>query len=182
MQLKDILTEYEERGVVSKEAIEVLRSHLRGSDPYDAITVAADCGVFDVSEELVECLKSHNPMVRWNATAALFTRLRNPYYAHRCQEIANSETDEMVRSVALCGLGEILNSVSDRSLQRQMSLTLIRVFEDDSELLELRGAAYEGVLAALDIPAAKRPPADRLISLPSDVDAGIVRRFRDKFL
>lgn len=182
MQLEDVVTEYEKKGALSKKAIEFLKSELQGPDPYPVITVVSDCGVFEASEELSKCLESDDRMVRWNATAALFTRLRNPYYAQECYDLATRDPDVLVRVVALCGVGEILRSVSDKSLQQRMAGTLIRAFEDDSELLEIRGAAYEGILAALDIPPEERPAADALINLETDVDWNRVEIFRGEFL
>ena len=145
MRLDEIRLEFETSGRIGGDALASLRHLLRTSgDPYEAITVAGDCGAFALATDLANHLDHRDPMVRWNAAGVLFTRFRDPTFAARCLEMAVDENDEIARGVALAGLGELLPKMKDHELRQRMASTLVSVFEDRTELVVMRGAAYEG--------------------------------------
>jgi hypothetical protein len=77
----------------------------------------------------------------------------------------------------LAGLGDLIPLVSP-DLQRLLGATLLQVLSDDAELMEMRGAAYESILAALGVAPQNRPSAAKQIDLDTDVDKEQVGRFR----
>jgi hypothetical protein len=58
---------------------------------------------------------------------------------------------------------------------------LLRVVEDEAEYAEFRGAAYEAMLAALDVPIAERPSAAKLIDVETELSAERIEQFRRLF-
>ena len=119
MSVDDIQSEFNLHGKLSRRAVFELQSLLLSDDAYCAITVAADTGCSEVAPQVVQCLSSADPMIRWNAAATLFTRFRANQYAAQCLDLVEKEQDEIVRSVALVGLGELLPSMEDRDSQRR---------------------------------------------------------------
>ncbi len=182
MDLEDVKREYQVNGRISRRSIGILKELIRGDDPYSAITVAGDCAAFDASPEIGLCLDSEDSMVRWNAAGVLFTRFRQPDLGDRCLELAKSDPDTLVRAIALCGIGEILHKVTNFQLRAQMATTLLQSLNDASELPEFRGAAYEGILAAMDVLPLDRPSASRLFDPDKDLDEEIVQDFRIVFV
>ena len=181
MSVDDIQSEFNLHGKLSRRAVFELQSLLLSDDAYCAITVAADTGCSEVAPQVVQCLSSADPMIRWNAAATLFTRFRANQYAAQCLDLVEKEQDEIVRSVALVGLGELLPSMEDRDSQRRGASDLLTVFRNDSEYPEVRSAAYEGILAAVGIPPFDRPPAGKLLDLVEGIDWRIVEEFVSRF-
>jgi len=182
MTLEEIQDEYDRRGRLSNEALSELRRYLRSADPYTAITVTADCAATDLSDDLLACLESSDQMVRWNAAAALFTRFRSTEYVEACKGMAVGDQSSMVRAVALCGIGEVLPYIKSRGESGQLAALLLETFLQEKELPEVRAAAYEGMLAAQQVPPLERPPASRQLDMDRDVDSRIVNAFRAKWL
>lgn len=182
MDLDHIANEYETNGRLSLRSIDRLRDLIRGQNPYSAITLAADCGVVAVSEEIANAVRSSEKMVRWNAVAALFTRFRNAEYGHLCLQAAKEDTDTMVRSIALCGLGEILPYVTDAQMRAEMAHVLHETLHDANQFGELRESAYEGILAAIDVLPTERPPATKRLKFPEDIDPESIAKFSKQYL
>lgn len=181
MSIDAVQSEFDRHGQLSRQAVIELQSLLLSDDPYGAITVAADTGCFEVSPQIAQCLTSSDPMVRWNAAATLFTRFRANQYATQCLELVEKEPDEIVKSVALVGLGELLPSVDDHDFQNGAAAVLLRVFNDQSEYPEVRCSAYEGILAAIGISPLERPPAGKLLDLVKEVDWKMIEKFVTRF-
>lgn len=181
MTLEEIQNEFGATGRLSGQALDELRERLRAADPYPAITVAGDCLAESLAPEMISLLDVEDPMVRWNATATVFTRLRCVEYVEHCLRLARSEPDTMVRGAALTGLGETLPRVKNLDTRRRIGSYLLQVLNDDGELLEMRGAAYEGILAAIEVHPAKRPPASRLVDLDRDLDISSLAQFRRQY-
>ncbi|MCI0552498.1 MAG: HEAT repeat domain-containing protein, partial [Anaerolineae bacterium] len=95
--LNEIETEFEVNGRLSKSAIEKLEQLILSDDPYSAITVATDCGIFALAPAIAQTISSQDPMVRWNAIGALLTRFRLSEYAELGFELVLTDPDEMVR-------------------------------------------------------------------------------------
>ena len=182
MTLQEIIEEYERNGRLSRRAVTKLRHGIRSDDPFSAITVAVDTGTQELAEAIADCLSSQDAMVRWNAAAALFTRLRLSQYADRCYEMAATDPDELVKNVCLVGAGELLPLVSDRTLRLKLAQLIHRVFTDESAFPEDRTAAYEAILAAQDVLPADRAPAGRIVQIPDDIDQVTVAEFRNSYL
>lgn len=183
MTLQEIEEEYRQNGRISGQAIVSLRRQLRAAgDPYRAISVAGDCGAFPLSADIAVYLKHTDPMVRWNAASVLFNRFRIVALAAYCLEMAETEVDEVARGAAITGVGELLPLVDEPALRLRMATSLLRIFEQSTELTEMRGAAYEGIEAAMGIPPTRRVPASRLIDLERDVDRQLVAAYRQQFV
>lgn len=182
MNLEDIISEYEANGRLSRRATERLRELTLGCDAYSAITVAADCGAFAVSPEIASALNANDEMVRWNAVAALFTRFRNFEYGHICLQLAKEDPSMMVRSMALCGLGEILFDVNNPRLRKDMASLLLETFNNKDEEQSLREAAYEGILAAMDVLPLDRPSLAARLEFPRDADQQIIFKFTEQYI
>ena len=180
--LDDIQVEFEITGRLSKSSIEKLKQLILSDDPYSAITVATDCGTFALAPVIAQATNSEDSMVRWNAIGALLTRFRLPEYADLGFEFALTEPDEMVRNIALVGLGEVLPDVKDNSLANAIAHYLIKVFQNEEEDILARGAAYDGILAALDVLPTSRPPANRPLDLIKDVDNEKIADFKKRYL
>lgn len=181
MSIEAIRSEFDRRGQLSRQAVNELRSLLLSDDPYSAIAVAADSGCSEVSPQIAECLSSADPMVRWNAAATLFTRFRANQFANLCLDLVEKERDEVVRSVALVGLGELLLSTDDHEFKRRAAAEILSVFNDQSEYPEVRCSAYEGILAAMGTSPSERPPAGRLLDLTEEVDWSVIEEFVERF-
>jgi HEAT repeat protein len=181
MSLESIQSEYDRHGQLPRIAVLELQSLLLSDDPYSAITVAADTACLELSPQIAKCLTSADPIVRWNAAATLFTRFRANQFANQCLDMVESERDEMVRSVALVGLGELLPSMDGHHYRRRAAADLLEVFNDPSEYPEVRCSAYEGILAAMGTSPLERPPAGKLLNLVEDVDRRIVEEFASRY-
>ena len=177
----DVEAEFDRTGRLSPRAISALRLALTSTNPYEAISVAADTWCIELSMEIAQCLSSTDTMTRWNAAATLFTRFKSKEHSDLCMFSANNEHDELVRVVALVGLGEILPLMENLEIQNSIASYLYKVFSDESLYPELRGAAYEGMLAAICVPVQDRPPANRLIAIAGDVDEELVDKFCGRF-
>ena len=167
---------------LSREAVSALRAMLASEDPYSAITVVGDCQAHELANSLVELLQHPDTMARWNATSVLFSRLKKVEYVSECLRVSEADEDSIVKCAALAGLGEIAPSVEDPGERTQIGRRLLEVLEDGEELREVRGAAYEGVLAALEVPPLERPPASRLMDIERDVDGEAVEASRKRYL
>lgn len=181
MSPENILTEFELHGRLSRRAVSELHTLLRSDDPFRAITVAADTGCLEVASQVAECLSSSDAMVRWNAAATLFTRFRCKNYARQCLDLALNDPDEIVRTICLVGIGEIITIIKNDDIVEEAAGQLLRVFYDENEYPEVRCAAYEGILAAMDILPLDRPPVDKLLDLNRDTDYQLVEGFRRRF-
>lgn len=182
MDLTSIEDEYERNGRISRQSASGLRIAVLASDPYSAITVAADTGAVELADAIAECLGSDDGMVRWNAAATLFTRFRTVTYADRCYELAVADPDSMVRSICLVGAGELLPLVTDEVLRARFAQLIDRVVNDESACPEDRSAAYEAMLAAQDVLPADRPTASKIIQIPEDTDESVLAGFRSTYL
>jgi hypothetical protein len=169
------LDEYEQHGRLLPDTIKRLIHTITSSNnPFDAISAAADTACFHAAEAVSRRLHDSDPMVRWIAAATLFTRFRNPRWFAECLDMAANETDTVVRSVCLVGVGELLPLVEDCKLRTKGAELLLKILSDESEFPEIRADAYEGILAALgvfpedrpsvrDFSAYKKPGAERKI-------------------
>jgi hypothetical protein len=178
MTLDDIRAEHQAHGRLRAGSIQALRTWLTSRDPFSAITVVGDLRVAELADDVARCLDAEDPMVRWNAVSVLTTWLRSSPHAERVLQHTTAETepDEMVRGAGLAGLGAVLRTVP-APLARRIGTHLLEVLEDASELIELRGAAYEGILTALDVPPNERPSAAKLIDLDADVSTDVMTAF-----
>jgi len=181
MSLEQIASEYETRGRLSTKAVSALRAMVTSDDPYSAITLVGDCRVHELASRLVELLQHGDPMVRWNATSVLFSRLKMSEYASECLRVSEEDDDSIVKCAALAGLGEIAPTVGKPEVRAQIGHRLLEVLESDGELVEVRGAAYEGILAAIEVPPLQRPPANKLTDMDTDVDGDAVEIFRKRY-
>ncbi len=181
MRFNDVVHEYENHGRLSNRSVARLRDGLREADPFEAITVATDCAVFELAPEIAHCLDSTDPMVRWNAVGALFTRFRVPIRLEQLIGMAESDPDSMVRAIALCGVGEMLPKAPDEATSRRMATLLISTLENDDLFEEYRTSAYRGILAAMDVMPLDRPPAHKPLGL-AKIDKNMVERFKTQYL
>jgi hypothetical protein len=181
MTIKDISEEYDSNGRLSRRAVGELRQMLLSNDPYEAISLTADLGCIELSAEIGNNLTSTDSMVRWIAAATLFTRFRKIDYIAQCFEMAKDESDEMVRSIALVGLGELL-VFENRPLQkRQYARLLLDTLLDENQYPPFRSAAYEGILAAMDVSPADRFPATKLPDFSKDISLTILEAFKNRY-
>ncbi len=182
VNLHEIAEAFATTGRLTEHQKTALRVALRGpANPFTAITTAADCGAAVLAGDILPHLTHADPMVRWNAAGVLFTRFRIAAFAAKCLQMVDTEPDEEVRAIAICGLGELLPRVENVVLRNEMANRLCAILSDKNELTEMRGAAYEGIQAAMATPPLERLPATRLINLERDVDARVVAAFREKF-
>lgn len=177
--IEDIRRELDASGTLDSPSSEELRDLLNGEDPYQAITVVGDWGLSEFGVTVAACLESDDPMVRWNAVSVLTTRLKMPDFAERVLSHADSEEDELVRAAALSGVGSIWGRVESERLKAVMGGLLLEVLEDENELPEMRGAAYEGLLSALGVAPERRPSAAEVFDFESDVNEEEIERFRE---
>src|SRR5581483_7136411 len=140
MPFQDIVQEYEANGRISQHSVDRLRTTIRSDDPFDAITVATDCAVFDLVPDIARCLDDSDSMVRWNAAGSLFTRFRIPLRVDKAFDLAMHDEDSTVRIIALCGLGELLPKL-DRHQQREAASLLLSTFRNENASLGERSAA-----------------------------------------
>jgi hypothetical protein len=179
-RLEEIEAEYARNGRLSRRSIVDLRTLILDGDSYTAISTAADCGVFEAEEEIARSLDSEDPMVRWIAAATLFTRFRLSAFAGRCLEFAREDPDSMVRNISLSGLGELLPYVKDLSLKRSMAQFLLEVLNKSDDKVD-QAAAYNGILAAMDVLPADRPSPKALFEGKQPFDPKLVARFADAY-
>jgi hypothetical protein len=187
MNADQIWEEYARNRRLSGRAMLSLKAMLReAQDPYSAITLAGDTAAFQLAHEIATHLKSADPMVRWNATGVLFTRLRDVRSATLCLELLATEEDSMVLGIALRGAGELSPLIDDRELQGRLVLKLWRVFRgDESELPQvpphvrewMREEAYRGIEAAVGIPPLDRAPANVELDMAKDVRGDVLADF-----
>jgi hypothetical protein len=182
MNLYDITREFDENGSLSNDSLGKLKEALQGVDPYQAITVVTDCGLKQFAPCIAKLLRSKNSMVRWNALGSLFTRFKWTENVDMAIDMASSDPDSMVRSMALCSLGEILPLLVDPHIREDASRILIDTLENEREFPELRASAYEAILAANGVPPQKRPPATRIIDLSQEVDQAELSKYRNRYL
>lgn len=182
MGLSALTDEYENNGRLSRRSIQLLSDRLLSDDPYEAITVSTDCAAFELVPKIAKSLDSPDPMVRWNAVASLHTRFRVPDCIEKTLKMASEDEDTMVRAIALHGVGEMLPIIRDQSLRRKMASLLITTLDDAKLFNELRAAAYEGILAAMDVLPLDRPPATKPLNLERDVESTLVQQFKNCYL
>jgi|YelNatPaOPRAMG01_1025707.scaffolds.fasta_scaffold223902_2 HEAT repeat protein len=182
MSLSSIWEEFEANGRLSQRSIHALREALHSANPYEAITVATDCGERELIPDILPCLDSPDPMVRWNAIASLYTRFRVPERLDTLLRLATEDEDTgVVRAIAITGIGETLPKVKDPHMRRKMAELLMSTFENSSLYEELRAAAYEGILAAVDVLPLDRPPANKPLDF-SKIDKKKLEEFREQYL
>jgi len=181
MTMEEIRETHNETQELSGRSLDGLRAYLRGDDPYEAITFVGHAKARHLAQEVAGCLRSEDSMVRWNAVTVLTSRLHGIDYAEAICALARNDDDEVVRAAAVAGLGEILPLLA-KPMSTTVAGMLLRVFHDEAELIEMRGAAYEGMLAALRIPPQHRPSAARLIDVAKDVEPQLVERFEQEML
>lgn len=183
MTITEIINEYNHNHRLSQRAVSGLRDQM-DSDPYTAITIAADTGCFDLAPDIAARLNSTDPMVRWAAAATLFTRFRDHKYLSDCVNLVRNDPSSIVRSVAIVGLGELLAllpPVTDLS-QRNLAVNLLlSILANQSEYSEIRSSAYEGILAAIGIHPRDRPSPGRLVRFPEDIAPHHLSAFLDRF-
>lgn len=182
MSLTSIEDEFDLNGRISHRSVLELKTILESDDPYSAITLAVDTGTIRLADSIAKCLSSDDEMVRWNAAAGLFTRFRIADYAIQCLEMAMTDSSELVKNVCLVGSGELLPLVDDSSIRVRLASILDDAFTDETVDPERRTAAYEGMLAALDVLPVDRPDATKVLEIPEDTDPEIVKDFRTSFL
>jgi len=177
MTIDEIRRQYDRVGKLPVGAVDTLRELLRSSDPYAAITMVGDFKLADLAGCVGQCLTSDDPMIRWNAICVLTTRLRIAEYAEPILAQARSEEDEVVRGAALVGVGALM-PLLDGELKRRIGETLVSVLTDSADLPEMRSAAYEGILSALDVPIRNRPSAAEVLNFDHDVSDEVLAQFR----
>jgi len=178
MSLSRIWEEFEANGRLSQRSIRELREALHSADPYDAITVATDCGERELVPDILLCLDSPDPMVRWNAIASIYTRFRVPERLDTLIRLATEEDSIMVRAVAIESIGQTLPKVKDPHLRRKMAELLMSTFENDEEQWD---SAYLGILAAVDVLPLDMPPANKPLDR-NQIDPTKLKEFREQYL
>ena len=123
-------------------------------------------------------------MVRWIAVSALLSRFKLAEYAKLGLVHAQHDPDEVVKGAAISGLGEVLPSVIDKSLSKDIASFLVKMYEngDNEEYIDYREDAYEGILAAMNISPLERPPANRPLDADLDVDTNMLIAFKRRYL
>jgi hypothetical protein len=180
--IDDIVREFQRHGRISQRSIKKLRDALLSDDPFEAITVATDCCILELTPEIARCLDSSDEMIRWNAAGSIYTRFRLPRNIDKGIKLASSDESTMVRAIALCGLGEVLPIISDKALRQKIASLLLSTFQNQELFPELRNAAYDGILAAMDVLPLDRPPAGKLLNIETDVDHRTVEDFKNLYL
>jgi len=178
--LKIIAEEYLRDGKLSNSSLLKLRDAICNENKYSAISLAADCKASSLASEIAMALESDEEMVRWIAISTLLSRFKLKQYAQIGLHHAQYDTDEMVKGIAISGLGEILPLISNKSLSREISIFLINTFEKKptDEYIDYREDAYEAILAAMSISPLERPSANKHLDLDTDVDHNIVQSFK----
>lgn len=181
LALSNVREEYRKHGRISQISKGVVREVLRsGVAKFEAISLVADCALREAAAEVMALAILHSDaMVRWNAVGTLLTRLRDPMFASLALDRWRTDPAANVREIALVGMGEILPFVADPLLWRTLGGELWTAFHDNPD--DMRLAAYDGILAALDVLPLDRPDPS-LSADQVDYDAVALRRFSREYL
>jgi hypothetical protein len=130
------------------------------------------------SPELALAYFEHlDPQVRIAATSVASERWpSHPEIAAGCERLALDDPDEDVRAVAVVSLGVLHSQSGDDRISR----VLARIVRDETSSINLRRAAYAGLLMiqGIDLLSHEPPfePPDAF-PIPDGIDWGVVNRF-----
>lgn len=185
--LKGLLEELINNHGFTPHSLEELAWHIRNGDKPIAISLACSSAQYDLAPVIAEQLNDLNPKVREVAISELLGRFRLAQYAENGLYLALTDPDEGVRVLALANLGEVLYNISDKNLQRQVASLLIETLETrkyrscTANWREI-SAAYDSILAAIDILPLARPSPMKKLDFESDINLELVERFKEQYL
>lgn len=179
--LDEIWQEYLDSGELSSATTKELAWHIdEGPNPLEAMSIAADIGLVHLAPNIARQLNHASEWNRERAVGCLLGRLELPEFAAQGLKMAREDKSSSVRSLATFNIGEVLNKITDHTLQNQVAKYLYDTLSGGKKtgLPVRKGSAYYSILAALDVPVLDRP---EVWELDESIDPEIVEKFRKKF-
>ena len=176
--LDSIWYEYINNDSLNSKTIKDLAWHIDNDvDPGGAIVMATDIGLKELGSNIARQLDSEDDYINEISIGCLLGGLRLAEYAEKGLQMAQEAPYENVRDLALFSLGEVLDQVKDKDLKYKIANYIYHVLAGD--ILEFyKGAAYNSVLTAMEIPILERP---RVRDLAENIDANLVAEFKKKY-
>jgi len=175
--LDDIWQEHINHESLTPKTMQDLVWHIENDvDPLDAITMATDMDLKELSPYIARHLDHTDEYVRELAVGCLVGRLQLAEYAQKGFKMAKEDPEENVRDLAIFSIGAVLNRIKDKNLQHEIAYYLYQKLIDQDE--SFKGAAYKSILEAMEIPISTQP---RVRDLENMIDFSLVERFKKKY-
>lgn len=177
--VEDIRDEFFDNDKLSPRSLHDLKWHLENDPaPHKAIMLITDAEIKELIPLIGKYLDHEDDFVREVAVGCVLGRLGLVEYAEKGFKMALKDPYDNVRDLAIFNIGEVLNKIEDKNLQRKIADYLYRKLFSLKQRKSFKGAAYQSILTAMEVPIPEQPGVR---DLENEIDFDLVEEFKKKY-